>query len=127
MVSFNANAGLFKCIAKSGKVEYQDAPCAKNSGNRQESVKLETTTNSAEVPLDDRKISMEFEEIGLLSALQVIADFSGNQLKVSESVKDKSIQLHYKNIKWREVLNKLSNQNNLSIYVESGFIKVGNK
>ena len=118
-----ANAEIFKCISKSGAVEYKSTPCQKNTTGNQSVLKTKPANELENNSDDNAKMTINDFDMSLSDVLQVIADFSGNQLKVAPAIKDVPVKLSIKNTGWRDVLKKVAADNHVSIYVENKTIK----
>ncbi|WP_255988058.1 DUF4124 domain-containing protein [Chitinolyticbacter albus] len=123
-------ATVYKCDAGSGKVEYQATPCAKAPGTKETTLK---SSPAAAAPATDQRtkgrqctgkeMSMDFANIPLAVAFNIIADFSGNRLTLSPAVTG-SAAVRYTCTAWDAIASDLGARHGLVTRVENGVIDV---
>ncbi|XZG70157.1 DUF4124 domain-containing protein [Chitinibacteraceae bacterium HSL-7] len=125
-----ASASVYKCQLADGRTEYQSSPCA--TGARSSTVKIHaapaapTPTKVAaqgQAQCIGKQMSLSFDAIGVATALQVIADFSGNQLELRNKV-DRSGSVQYTCTDWDAIVADLATRFRLEARISPGTISV---
>ena len=122
----NTYAAIYKCKQANGKFEYQSMAC-KNS--EEISNQLKNTKDSKCTDSQGKScISMKFPkpDMQVRSALQVLADFSGNKLEADDSVQGAGAFVYTKR-PWEQILRDIASRFKLSVKVENGTIFVKTK
>jgi|GEM_PF-1697697 len=123
---------IYKC-EQNGKVEYQATQCAGGSDISNKikppspaaSPAIETTSPGTK-KCRGKEMSINFSDMPLKTTLNVIADFSGNQLVVDPSI-DRSGAFNYQCTPWDAVLKDIAGKYHLNIKVENGTIFARNR
>jgi hypothetical protein len=117
----NAFAAIYKCKQGNGKFEYQSMAC-KNGEEISNQLK---NTKYSECTDNEGKscISMAFPkpDMQIRTALQILADFSGNKLEADDSIQGASAFV-YARRPWEQIMRDIASRFNLNIKIENGTI-----
>ena len=117
----NATAAIYKCKQANGKFEYQSMACKNGEeiSNQLKNTKYSECTDSQ----GKSCISMMFPkpEMPIRTAIQILADFSGNKLVADDSIQGVSAFV-YSRRPWEQILRDIASRFNLNIKIENGTI-----
>lgn len=116
----------YKCVSKDGKISIAGVPCS--SDQKQEIIPYNTNQNV--VPKNPEKrytgdlMTAHFDDIDIRTFLSILADFSGLNIVVTESVKG-TTTVHFNNTPWDQVLDYVLTNRGLSTKLVGNKLYIG--
>jgi len=119
LLSSHVYSATYKC-KQHGKTVYQATKCPGDSVAGEVKTSAPSDANSSEA------VSLNFRDVPVSNALNVLADFSGNKFVIDPSI-TASGAFFYRKTPWKVVVKSIENRFNLKVTLKNGTMYVSRR